>query len=407
MLKYAFTGLILFFLSCSKEDNNNAPDREAELQMPELVSSLESFQWKLFQQVVNSEKDLKNLNISPLSIAAALYMTYEGAGNATRDQIAGTLELPAEIVPFNLGRAYKNFIDELEKTDGALATTNAIFWDKNRIFPASEFLNYTKKYFDAEQFDLVFQEPAALSTINDWVKSSTKGRIDKIIEEISAEEVMFLINALYFKDDWKFPFPLENTRMGLFTRWDGIEVSTEMIHQDIFSLRYYQGADFAAVEMPFSDTSYNMVLLLPPAGKTPDQLINNLQGDRLERLFDQDLMVGRILLDLPKFEIEYEILLNDALKALGMEIAFDPYQADFSNLGNAPEGNLFISRVNHKTYLKIDEKGAEGAAVTSVGVGVTSLPPYLKFDRPFVFLLRNQNTNTLIFAGKIEDPTIR
>ncbi|MBK8506750.1 MAG: hypothetical protein IPL46_33955 [Saprospiraceae bacterium] len=90
-----------------------------------------------------------------------------------------------------------------------------------------------------------------------------------------------------------------------------------------------------------------------------------------------------------------------------MEIAFDPNQADFSKLGSAPEGNLFISKVNHKTYLKIDEKGAEGAAVTSVGVGVTSLPPHLKFDRPFVFLLRNRDSNTLIFAGKIEDPTSR
>jgi serine protease inhibitor len=113
------------------------------------------------------------------------------------------------------------------------------------------------------------------------------------------------------------------------------------------------------------------------------------------------------LIDLPKFEIGYKIQLNEVLKAMGMEIAFDPFLADFSRLGNAPEGNLFISSVNHKTYLKIDEKGAEGAAVTSVGVGVTSLPPHLNFDRPFVFLLRNRDSNTLIFAGKIEDPTSR
>ena len=406
MLKYAFTLLVIMLLSCNTEDGKSPLTSEEELQMQDLVTSLESFQWQLFQQIVSGEEELKNLNISPLSIAAALYMTYEGSANVTRDKMTETLELPGEIINFNLGQAYKTFIDELEKTNATLTTANAIFWDKNRIFPATEFLDYTKTYFDAGQFDLVFQEPAALSAINNWVKSATQGRIDKIIEEINAEEVMFLINALYFKDDWKFPFAQENTRVGSFTRSDGQTVSTDMIHQDIFTLRYYQGADFEAVEMPFADTSYNMVLLLPPTGKTPDQLITDLQTDRLSRLFDQDMAVGRILLDLPKFEIEYKIQLNDVLKAMGMEIAFDPYLADFSKLGNAPEGNLFISRVNHKTYLKIDEKGAEGAAVTSVGVGVTSLPPQLRFDRPFVFLLRNRNTNALIFAGKIEDPTI-
>ncbi|MBK8506749.1 MAG: hypothetical protein IPL46_33950 [Saprospiraceae bacterium] len=310
MLRYISLILILTFSSCSKQDSNDPLTHEEELQMQDLVASLESFQWKLFQQAVVSEKDIKNLNISPLSIAAALYMTYEGAANATRDKMTETLELPGEVAAFNLGQAYKNLIAELEKTDATLTSANAIFWDKNRIFPASKFLDYTEKFFDAGQFDLVFQEPAALTAINDWVKSSTQGRIDKIIEEISAEEVMFLINALYFKDDWKFPFSPENTRMAPFTRSDGSDVSTEMIHQDIFTLRSYQGTDFAAVEMPFADTSYNMVLLLPPAGKTPDQLIHDLHTDRLKKLFDQDLSVGRILLDLPKFEIEYKIQLN-------------------------------------------------------------------------------------------------
>jgi serpin B len=406
MIKYGLMMLIVLASSCNKEkDDSLTPDRE--LQMEELMGSLSYFQWHLFQQSVASDQSGKNLNISPLSIAAALYMTYEGSAGTTRDGISETLALHSAQAGFNLGQAYEDLIHELEKTDAVLETSNAVFWDKNRIFPKEEFLQYTSDYFDAGRFDLAFEDPAALAAINDWVKTATEGRIDKILDEISQEEVMFLINALYFKDDWQFPFPEESTRVGDFVRKDGKIVQAQMMYQDINTLRYYQNSDFSAVEMPFADTAYSLVLMLPPDGKNPDQLIAQLEPERMETLYEQDLKTGRILLDLPKFEIEYKVLLNDVLKNMGMTLAFDPNEADFSNLGTAPEGNLFISKVLHKTYLKIDEKGAEGAAVTSVGVGVTSLPPQLRFDRPFVFLLLNKKTGALIFAGKIEDPNVR
>lgn len=404
MLRYAI--LIIGFIIASCNKSEDAPLTPAEeLQMEQLVNSLETFQWDLFQEVVASENTGENLNISPLSIAAALYMTYEGAANETRNKMSNTLKLPNEVVDFNLGQAYKNLMKELEKDGAVIGTANAIFWDKNRIDPNNEFLDYTQNFFNASQYDLVFQEPKALTTINNWVKTSTQNRIEKIIEEISAEEVMFLINALYFKDDWKFPFPEESTRKTDFTLNNGTQIEVDMMHQDISTLKYYLQDDLTAVELPFADTSYGMVLILPPVETTPDQLIASLEGDRLETLLNLDLVAGRIYLEVPRFEIEYKILLNTVLKSMGMELAFDPDQADFSNLGAAPEGNLYISKVNHKTYLKVDEKGAEGAAVTSVGVGVTSAPPVINFNRPFVFLLRNRLSNTLIFAGKIEDPT--
>ncbi|NND34420.1 MAG: hypothetical protein HKN76_17680, partial [Saprospiraceae bacterium] len=294
---------------------------------------------------------------------------------------------------------------ELNKGDALLSLSNAVFWDKSRITPHDDFLDYISSFFTAGAFDLTFKDPNALDVINAWVNTSTQGRIEKIMEEISPEEVLFIINALYFKDDWKYPFPIEATQLRDFTRSDGSIVPTDMMHQDISTLRFYQGSDFSAVELPFADSSYTLTLLLPTASSSPDELVAELSATRLQSLFDKDLKQGRILLNMPKFQIEYKLLLNDVLKSMGMQLAFDPNRANLSKLGSAPEGNLYISRVNHKTYLKVDEKGAEGAAVTSIGVGVTSLPPQLNFDRPHVFVLRNQGTGSLIFAGKIEDPS--
>lgn len=403
MYRYLFFLLFVLSFACQKsEDETLSPADELEVEA--LEASLESFQWKLFQQVVAEADTNENLNISPLSIAAALYMTHQGAAAETRDKISGALDLPTAEAEINLGKAFENMMQELERS-GALQSKNAIFWDKVRIQPKSEFLNYTKDFYHAALYDLDFSSPSALSEINGWVKSATQQRIEKILDQINSEEVMFLINALYFKGDWQFPFPEESTSKRIFTLTTGETVEADMMFQDISTLRFYAGDDVSAVEMPFKDTAYSMILLLPRPGSGPDQLIATIDTDRLIQLFDTDMQRGRIYLEVPRFEIDYTILLNEVLKKMGMELAFDPYHADFSNLGSAPEGNLYISRVNHKTYLKIDEKGAEGAAVTSVGVGVTSAPPAIRFDRPFVLLLRNRLSNTLVFAGKIEDPT--
>ncbi len=404
MWRFNLIFLILAAMSCDKSETPTIQG-DQEIEMEELITGLNHFQWKVVQEVVSSKPTDENINISPLSIAAALYMTHEGAGSTTREGIQKTVELSDESV-LNLGMAYQALMDELGKNDAKLISSNAIFWDKTRINPSDHFLMYTDKYYDAGQFALDFSDSDALPTINTWVKNSTQDRIEKILDGISQEEVMFLINALYFKADWKYPFPLESTGDGVFTKNDGTNVNVDFLSHDTYNLKSYAGADFSAVEMPFSDSTYSMTLILPKENSTPDQLISDITSERLVSLYDDDLQTGRIFLSLPKLKVEYKILLNDALKALGMEEAFDRNKADFSNLGSAPEGNLFITKVNHKTFLEMDEKGVEGAAVTSVGVGVTSLPPSFDFDRPFVFLLRNTGTNALIFAGKIEDPAI-
>ncbi|MCB0689325.1 MAG: serpin family protein [Saprospiraceae bacterium] len=402
MLKYFYFFALAVLFSCNKSDENQLKSTD-ELTQEKLEMGLQSFQWQLFQDLVSVESNTDNLNISPLSVAAALYMTYQGAADDTRIQMAKSLGLGNDTL--NLGYAFESLIQELEGPGNILHSANAVFWDKDRMHPKSDFLDYSQKYFKADPNPLTFSDPSALNKINDWVKTATNGRIEKIIEQISAEEIMYLMNALYFKADWRYPFAEESTRENEFELADGSMVVTDMMFQDINTLRFYQQNDFTSVELPFADTSYSIILLLPPKGLSCNTFIAGLDGSRLEKLYTTDLVRGRIYLQVPKFEIEYKILLNEVLKKMGMEIAFDPNLADFSNLGSGSEGNLFISRVSHRTYLKIDEKGAEGAAVTSVGIGETSAPPLLSFDRPFVFLLRNNQTGTLIFTGKIENPS--
>jgi len=405
-MKYFLPILILVvFNACQDSD----PVQESDVVLTEEISSealnesLGDFQWNIFQRVIASEESGENVNISPLSVAGALYLAYEGADGGTRDAMATALKVKDQSGNYHLGQAYEDLIQLLE--DGEhLTNVNGIFWDKNRMLPRDSFLLYAEKYFDAGQFELDFSDPSALSAINDWVEEATKSRIDKIIEKINAEEVMFLINALYFTADWKSPFQAESTWSRPFMTASGASVEAPFMFQDVNTIPYYVGSDFSAVEMPFADDKFSMVLLLPAEDKQVNDLIGDLTHERMNNLLENGLNASRVHLYVPKFEVESKLLLNEILKKMGMEVAFDPQAADFGNLGVAPEGNLYISRVNHKTYLKIDEKGAEGAAVTSVGFGVESAPPVINFSRPFAFLLRHVETGALVFAGKIENP---
>jgi serpin B len=214
---------------------------------------------------------------------------------------------------------------------------------------------------------------------------------------------MFLINALYFLGDWEKGFPEEGTYDRNFTLSDGSKVPVPMMHVDEY-LNFFIGNDLQAVDLGFGDSSVSMGGIQPMEESAPiDAFIRGLDKSRLIDLWNRDLYRSRLFLGLPKFEIAQDLNLNDALKALGMGIAFDPSRADLGRLGQA-FGNLYISRVKHKTYLAIDETGAEGAAVTAVGVGVTSAPPTLFFDRPFFFVIRDLQFNSILFAGKVENP---
>ncbi len=411
MKKILFIGLLSALAVSSCEINDNAPltmlnTEVGDVDPSVLNPAIGAFGWEALQQTVQQADETKNTIISPFSIAVALYMTYNGADGETKQAMDKALQLNG-LSPDSLNVAVSNLFNLLEDTqsDVRLTSANAVFWDEVRLSPFEDFLTKMTSFYQAETIreDFENRPEVVLDRINTWVHNQTKGRIEKILDELNPEEILFLVNALYFIGDWEQPFDDQTTSDQAFTLSNGSEIKVPTMYQDD-DFTYYNGDDFKGVTCHFADTNYAMLFVLPPDEEPIDDFLANQSYGQIIERFETNATSDRIMLLLPKFEVNYKINLNKVLKSMGMSIAFDESRANFSKLGTSTYGNTFLSRVEHKTYLKIDEKGAEGAAVTAVGIGVTSLPPVFHFNRPFAVLLVHQPSQTPIFIGKIEHP---
>lgn len=406
--------LLLCQLSCSNTSTNpNDPSQNPPIDPSdpgdltsadkELAKSGNKFGLKLFREIVANEPDI-NIFISPLSVSMALGMTYNGAKGETKTAIQETLELHGLTLE-EVNGSYKNLINILSNLDPKVLfeIANSI-WYREGIAVKDEFLNLNQTYFNAEVEDLDFGDDASCDIINGWVDEKTHGKINEILKPpIDPLAIMFLINAIYFKGDWTIQFDPEDTKENSFQLMDGSSDKCNMMAmQD--TLSYFENEIFQAIDLLYGDGDYSMTVFLPKAenGEDVNTLSARLTEDNLESWLGSFTEV-EVLLYMPKFEVEYEIKLNDALKALGMEIAFTPGLADFTNIANM---ELYISQVRHKTYIKVDEEGTEAAAVTIVEIFTTSLPefPTMNINHPFLFLIREHNSNSILFMGKITNP---
>lgn len=395
-------------LSCIKDPQSISanpgapPPRELTKSEQQLVQSDNRFGLKLFKKVVEQEVGNQNIFISPLSVSMALGMTYNGSAGATREAMESTLELSG-LTAQEINESYKSLIELLTRLDPrvAMQIANSI-WYRRELAVKPEFISLNRTYFNAEVNGLDFGAPGAPGVINDWVKRSTNGRIPQIVAGIDPLDVMFLINAIYFKGAWTYKFDPANTKDDLFTLPNGSQVSCKMMAQE-GEFGHFSAAGFQAVELPYANGYFSMVILLPNPGKSVDSLIAAFsQADWDEWM--SGLAKHKIRLQMPRFSLGYKITLNAALEALGMGIAFDPMQANFSEIANVRPENLYISEVLHKSFVEVNEEGTEAAAATSVTITVTSLPPLFRVDRPFVFVIREKHSGTLLFMGKIIEP---
>ena len=233
------------------------------------------------------------------------------------------------------------------------------------------------------------------------MKENTNNLIEKIIDEITPDHVMFLINAIYFKGVWTYRFDPAHTQNDFFTTGNGTTQSCRMMHLT-GDLRYFDNAAFQAIDLPYGDAGFSMTILLPRAGIQIDSLIAALTPENWVSWM-AGFSTQKVELAMPKFTTQYEIKLNDVLAALGMGVAFTD-QADFSRMFKP--GGLAIDEVKHKTFVKVDEEGTEAAAVTSVGIVPTSLPQIIsmRIDHPFIFVIRENRSQTMLFIGKIAVP---
>ena len=378
--------------------------RALSIQEQEVVGASNDFAFRLLREVAEEGAGGTNLVISPLSISMALGMAANGTTGATFDSIRATLGLGHQSrQEFNEG--YRDLLDLLRTLDSRVELNVAnSAWARLGFPIRSTFLDDVSTYFDAEAAELDFADPGAKDVINDWVRDRTNGRIEDIVQTIQPSDILFLINAVYFLGDWRTQFDPGETRQGAFQLDEGAgSVEVPMMSEEDMPLRIHFDAERGVQvgELPYGADAFSMVIVLPGQGGL-DGLVGSLTQDDWSRWMD-GLRGDTMPVVMPKYELTYEIELSDILKALGMGIAFDPDRADFSPLTEV--GGIYIDRVRHKTFLKVDEEGTEAAAATSVVIGVTSLPPTFLVDRPFLLAIRERLTGTILFLGAVYDPS--
>jgi serpin B len=367
-----------------------------------IVTADNSFGFKLFTTVNKSEVG-KSLFISPVSVSMALGMTLNGANGSTRDAMIQTLEFTG-MTQADINGSYKSLIALLCGLDPKVTfqIANSI-WHRPELNVEQAFKDVNRTNFNAEINSLNFSDPNASNTINAWVDRCTKGKISKIVpDQIPVEMVMYLINAIYFKGTWTKTFDSSATGDAFFTRPDGSRILCKMMYQKT-DMKYYADNQGQVVDLPYGDAGFSMTILLPAVGTNIDDFAGKLTQQAWNSSTSA-LATREVELYFPKFKFEYEKTLNDMLKSMGMSIAFSTTDADFTNIDK--RGQLYISEVKHKTYVQVDEEGTEAAAVTSVGVGTTSIGPntVMRVDRPFIFVIRENNSGTILFIGKIVEP---
>jgi serine protease inhibitor len=370
-----------------------------------LVTANERFGFKLFAEVSKQDAG-KNVFISPASVGLALAMTYNGAVGETKQAMERALEIQG-MNHADLNRAYAQLRQALATPDSKveLDIANSLWARKGVIFNP-DFIQRDKQFYGADVTALDFNDPGSAATINSWVADKTKGKISKIVDQIDAQSVLFLINAIYFKGKWSLEFDKAKTKEDTFTTGASQQKRHPMMQQS-GKYNYYEDKTFQAVSLPYGDGGVSMYVFLPKTGVSLDELQKSLTASNWDSWMKQFVQTqGEI--SVPRFRVEYEVGLNDALKALGMGVAFDPNRADFTGIVQGSE-NAFISRVKHKTFAEVNEEGTEAAAVTSIEMRVTSvMRPEKTFrmtiDHPFFFAIRNNKTGTILFMGSILDP---
>ncbi|MEW6508157.1 MAG: serpin family protein [Bacteroidota bacterium] len=405
-LKIIFSVLLIFIAGCetSSQFNDETPMRELTRAEKQLVASSDNFALKIFKKIAEDALG-ENVFISPLSISIALGMTLNGADGNTYEAMRSTLSLSG-ITQQEVNESYQSLMQLLTKIDGKviMQIANSI-WYRNTISVKPDFIETNKKYFDAVISPMNFNDPATVNAINNWVKESTNGKIDKIVENIDPQTIMYLINAIYFKGAWQYQFDKNKTTDDLFKKESGATVQCKMMNMET---DFYISSNntFTMLDIPYGKGNFSMTILLPAKEKTVKDVVNVLTDAAWKNSLNS-LSKMKKQLYMPRFKMEYKSKLNETLKALGMEIAFDPYSANFKKIYEGV-GNAYISSVDHKTFVDVNEEGTEAAAVTSVTVGVTSIQDnIIKLDRPFIFVIREKTSNCILFIGKLEDPSVQ
>jgi serpin B len=399
-----------FAFSCSKEKTDTITSFtpvNLSADQKQLVVQSNAFGFEFFKKVNEISGSNTNMMVSPLSVSMALGMARNGAAGTTLDAMNSTLGF-AGMSDEQVNESYQHIIGTFTSLDPKVKMQIAnSTWYRNGFEVEPAFISANRQYFNSEVTALDFADPASVNTINGWVSDKTNKLIPTILDQIPADAVMYLVNAVYFKGQWKYQFETANTAQKPFTLPNGTVVQAPSMNQHAI-FQYFKGAGFEAIELPYNQGNFVMSVLLPDAGKSVGDIIPLLSQENWntwsKQFADRDIQ-----LQLPKFKYAYEEKqMKPILSSMGMGVAFDADQADFTRIN--PEGGLYISRVLHKSYIATDEEGTEAAAVTAVEIGVTSAGPdqvyHFTVNRPFIYFIQEKSTGTILFIGTVMNPNL-
>ena len=374
---------------------------------PLIVDANTRFALDLFEVLCDESHD-SNVFISPFSISTALTMAYSGSDGTTEEAMRTTLgygDLSTEVIE----AGYESLLTSLDGVDRdvTLSIANSV-WVRDdfdsQVF--DEYKDVLETQYKSEYFARSFNQ-GTVDELNGWVSDNTEKKIDKILDEISSQNVMFLLNAIYFKADWTNQFKESSTQKRDFYLADETTIQVDTMAQEE-KFKYIKGDNYAAARLPYGREQVAMYVFLPDPDYSLDDFIDSLDPETLDETINGMHNIPELKLRLPKFKFEYgKKRLNQALIDLGMGVAFDPDMANLSKIAKVDPNNLYIDFVDHKALIEVDEEGTVAAAVTNVGISLTSAAPSettFYVNRPFFFIIRDDRTGTILFMGQINNP---
>ena len=401
------TACFFMIIGCNKT-TPVSPDTQLKAVPTAFSDQTSEFAFDFLKKHNADEKADKNYFVSPLSLHIALGMLLNGADNKTKAELQTGLRLSSDMVANN--KTYKDLMEGLPKTDPKVTNTIAnSVWYRNSFSVEKSFLDILKASFSAAAYAEDFNNAATVGKINTWASDNTNGKIKKVLDKIEPAHVMFLMNALYFKGDWKIPFKVENTRDESFYGTSTTLKKVKMMSMTE-KVKYAKRTGYQALELAYGGGNYVMTILLPNentltmkadlASTAVVNLLNSMSNSEWKAL-NAAFAEQKVIIGLPKFTLEYETNLNKVLSNMGMPTMFSD-AADLSKI-SPPAGKLKVGFVKQNTFVAIDEKGTEAAAVTTIGIELTSAPilPEFVCNRPFAFFISEKQSNTILFAGKI------
>jgi serine protease inhibitor len=403
MKRFAVLLPLLAALGCQNADlqPDNPPNlRALSAAEVQVAKGANEFAFNLFRSLPTPAT--QNSFISPLSVSMALGMLLNGAEGEVRQSIINTIDFK-DFSADEINEGYRDLTHLLLSMDRKinLGLANSVWYHRDfTINP--QFSSIIEKSYDGIVKDLDFKDPLSKNIINNWVEDKTNKRIKNLIESISPDEVMFLVNAIYFKGDWTHQFDKSKTKKAPFTTLSGATTQVDMMFSKGVSMRYKSTQDFLLADIPYGNGQYRFTVLMPHAYSGVPLLAESLDAQSFNTWLSETDSINAEL-ELPRFKMNWKDDLKESLQSLGMMMG------GFPLLFDGPTPPLAVSRVIHQSFLEVNEEGSEAAAATAIGIEMTSLPSTpvplrVTIDKPFLFMIREKHSGVILFMGQLTDP---